>query len=441
MLPRTEAETLVEPGPVRRRLAGFPALRHRNFRLFVVGQGISLVGYWMQSVAQGWLVYRLEGRPLDLGKVAVAGYLPILCLAPFAGVVADRLPRRRVLLVTQSLLGLLALALGVLVWTGAVTVPLVVLFAGGVGLVSALDVPTRQSFLVEMTSAEDLPNAIALNSSIFNGARLVGPALAGTLVAALGEAPCFFLNAASYVAVLVALALMRLPPSERPRAAQALGAGFLSGLRYVWGAPVLRNLLLLLGVVSGLGVQYNLLLPVFARTVLGTNAFGYGLLHTAGGVGAIAAALQLAAHRYSRAQHRRHLLLGLASFALAVLGLGASRRLGPALACQTLAGYGMVRYLATTNTLLQLVVEDRYRGRVMGLHTVMFLGTQPLGGLVLGALAQRFGAPGAALVSGGVSLATAGWLALRLRRVALRERAAAGSAAAPGTSRPGASTD
>src|SRR5205814_2328614 len=336
MLPGAEAETLLEPGPLRRLLAGFPALRHRNCRLFVVGQGISLVGFWMQSVAQGWLVYRLEGRPLDLGKVAFAGYLPILCLAPFAGVVADRLPRRPVLLVTQSLLGLLALVLGVLVWTGAVTVPLVVLCAGGVGLVSALDVPTRQSFLVEMAGPEDLPNAIALNSSIFNGARLVGPALAGALV------------------------------------------------------------------------------------------------------GALAAALQLAARRYSRAQHRRHLLLGLVIFALAVLGLAASRRLGLALACQTLAGYGMVRYLATTNTLLQLVVEDGYRGRIMGLHTVMFLGTLPLGSLVLGALAQRFGAPGAALVSGGVSLAAAGRLALRLRRVARRARAAAG---APGTPRPRVSTD
>src|SRR5437867_2108884 len=333
MLPGTVAEALVEPGRVPRLLAGFRALRHRNCRPFGVGQGISLVGYWMQSVAQGWLVYRLEGRPLDLAKVAFAGYLPILCLAPFAGVVADRLPRRPVLLVTQSLLGVLALVLGVLVWSGAVTVPLVVLFAGGVGLVSALDVPTRQSFLVEMASPEDLPNAIALNSSIFNGARLVGPALAGALVAALGEAPCFLLNAASYVAVLVALARMRLPPSQRPRPAQALGAGFLSGLRYVWGAPALRNLLLLLGVVSGLGVQYNLLMPVFARSVLGTNA---------------------------------------------------------------------------------------------------------LGSLDLGALAQRFGAPGAALVSGGVSLAAAGWLALRLRRVALRERAAAG---APGASRPRVSTD
>src|SRR5207247_740117 len=217
MLPGTVADAFVEPGRVPRLLAGFPALRHRNFRLFVVGQGSSLVGYWMQSVAQGWLVYRLEGRPLDLAKVAFAGYLPILCLAPFAGVVADRLPRRPVLLVTQSLLGLLALVLGVLVWSGAVTVPLVVLFAGGVGLVSALDVPTRQSFLVEMASPEDLPNAIALNSSIFNGARLVGPALAGALVAALGEAPCFLLNAASYVAVLAAPA--RPPPRPSCRRA------------------------------------------------------------------------------------------------------------------------------------------------------------------------------------------------------------------------------
>src|SRR6266446_1658492 len=361
MLPGTAA---VEPGPVRRRLAGFPALRHRNFRLFVVGQGISLVGYWMQSVAQGWLVYRLEGRPLDLGKVAVAGYLPILCLAPLAGVVADRLPRRRVLLVTQALLGLLALALGVLVWTGAVTVPLVVLFAGGVGLVSALDVPTRQSFLVEMTSAEDLPNAIALNSSIFNGARLVGPALAGALVAALGEAPCFFLNAASYVAVLVALALMRLPPSERPRTEQALGAGFLSGLRYVWGAPVLRNLLLLLGVVSGLGVQYNLLLPVFARTVFGTNALGYGLLHTAGGVGAIAAALQLAAHRYSRAQHRRHLHTAvLAALKAADDGTFDYRLSGPVVFLSQLSAYAgrMILYFPLSLLVIGLVHYEAFR--------------------------------------------------------------------------------
>lgn len=404
--------------------AAFPALRHRNFRLFMLGQGISLIGYWMQSVAQGWLVYRLSGRPLDLSKVALAGYLPILCLAPLAGVAADRLPRRRVLLVTQSLLGLLALGLAVLVWTGRVTVPLVVLFAGGVGLVSALDVPTRQSFLVEMTNTEDLPNAIALNSSIFNGARVVGPAIAGVLVAAVGEAPCFFLNAVSYVAVVVALALMRLPlaPSRPERA--TLDAGFLPGLRYVWRTPVLRNLLLLLGVVCGLGVQYNMLMPVFAKTVLGAGADGYGLLLTAGGIGSVASSLQLASRRYSRLQHRRNLLLGLTVFALAVLALAQSRGFALALVCQTLAGWGMVRYLATTNTLLQLFVDESYRGRMMGLHTVMFLGTQPLGSLVLGTLAQRFGAPRAAFFSGCVSLVAAAWLALRLRRLALRERAA-----------------
>jgi MFS family permease len=389
-----------------------------------VGQGISLIGFWMQSVAQGWLVYRLQERPLDVGKVAFAGYLPILLLSPVAGVVADRLPRRTVLLATQTALMLLAAGLGALVWEGAATVRTVMLFAFGVGLVSALDVPTRQSFLIEMASPEDLPNAIALNSSIFNAARVVGPAIAGSLVTVVGEATCFFLNAASYVAVLAALARMRVPHVARASHGQALGSGFRSGLRYVWAAPVLRNLLLLLGVVCGLGVQYQVLMPVFARTVFDTGPEGFGLLLTAAGIGSMAASLQLAVRRYSRVQHRRHLLLGLAVFAAAVLGLAASPRFEMALACQLLAGYGMVNYLATTNTLLQMVVDDAYRGRMMGLHTVMFLGTQPFGSLVLGGLAQRLGARRAALVSGCVSLAAAAWLAFRLRRVALREQAA-----------------
>jgi MFS family permease len=427
-MPRATDEPPTPRGRIHRFVAGFPALRHRNFRLFVVGQGISLIGYWMQSVAQGWLVYRLGNRPLDLGLVAVAGYLPILCLAPLAGVVADRLPRRPVLLLTQSLLMLLALGLGLLVWTRLVTVPVVIAFAGGVGLVSALDVPTRQSFLIEMASPEDLPNAIALNSSIFNGARVVGPAIAGLVVAALGEAPCFFLNAASYVAVLMALALMRVPRAARTGATQRLGAGFVSGLRYVWARPPLRNLLLLLGIVSGLGVQYNTLMPVFAKSVLGAGAEGLGFLLTAAGMGSVSSSLLLAARRYSRAEHRRNLLVGLVTFGLAVLGLASSRRLGVALVCQTFAGFGMVRYLATTNTLLQLLVDEPYRGRTMGLHTVMFLGTAPLGSLLLGGIAQRFDAPTAALVSGTVSLAAAVWLGLRLRRLALRQREAGAAA-------------
>jgi MFS family permease len=411
------------PGARRRFGAGFPALRHRNFRLFVVGQGVSLIGFWMQSVAQGWLVYRLSGSPLALGVVAFAAYLPILCLAPFAGVIADRTSRRRLLLLTQTLLMLLALTLGLLVARGLATVGLVVLVAFSVGLVSAFDVPTRQSFLVEMVGGEDLPGAIAMNASIFNAARMVGPAIAGVIVGALGEAPCFMLNAASYLAVIYALARMRLPPARTVTAEHAHADGFLSGWRYVRGEPALRNLLLLLGVIGGLGLQYNVLMPVFARQVFAVGATGYGLLLAAGGVGAVSSALHLASRHHSRAEQRTNLLFGLAAFAVGVLGLAMSRRLGVALALQALAGFGMIRYTATTNTLLQLLVDDRYRGRIMGFHTVMFLGTAPVGSLVLGALAERFGAPSAALVSGSVALLAAGWLAIRLRRFSLRERA------------------
>jgi MFS family permease len=379
----------------------------------------------MQSVAQSWLVYRLRGRPFDLGAVAAAGYLPIPLLSPLFGVVADRLPRRRVLLVTQTLLMLCAATLGTIVWVGAATVPLIVAFAFGVGLVSALDVPTRQSFLVEMAGPEDLASAIALNSSIFNGARVIGPALAGVLVAAVGEAPCFFLNAASYLAVIAALLAMRLPRSAPRPQTQKLGAGLRSGVRYAWSVPALRTLLLLLGIVCALGVQYAVLMPIFAATVFRAQSRAYGFLLAAAGVGAIGSSLQLASRHHSRAEHRRSLLLGLATFGAAVVGLAVSPRLEVAIACQLVAGWGMVRYLATTNTLLQLVVDEGYRGRIMGLHTVMFLGTQPLGSLALTGIAQAVGARGAALVSGSVSLAAAGWLAVRLRRRALREEASA----------------
>ena len=401
-----------------RVLRDLPALRHRNFRLFVIGQGISLIGFWMQSVAQGWLVFRLSGSALALGVVAFAGYLPILCLAPVAGVIVDRLPRQRLLFVTQTLLLLVTGTLAAVVAAGIVTVPMVVAAAFVVGLVAALDVPTRQSFFVEMVGASDLPSAIALNSSIFNGARIVGPAIAGMLVHVVGEAPCFFLNSASYLGVLVALVRMRLPPVAPRPGSTSHGAGLAAGLRYVWAKPALRNLLLLLGIVSSFGLQYNVLMPVLAQRVFDAGPRGYGLLLTAGGVGALLSGLGLAAGRPSRAQHRRNLLLGLVTFAGGVLGLGLSRRFGLALALQALAGYGMIRYTATTNTLLQLLVDDRYRGRVMGLHTVMFLGTAPAGSLLLGALAERAGAPVAVVVSGAVSLVAAAWLAVRLRRVA-----------------------
>lgn len=405
-------------------LPRFPVLRHRNFRLYVVGQGLSLVGFWMQSVAQSWLVYRLSGSAFALGVVAFASYAPVLAVAPIAGVAADRVRRYRLVVVTQVLLMLIALALGAVVATGHATVPIIVAAAAVTGVVSAFDIPARQSFLVEMVGPEDLPGAIALNASIFNAARMVGPAVAGVLVAEVGEGPCFLLNAASYVAVLVALSRMRL---ERPGAAPASAptTGFLAGVRYVQSQPVLRTLLLLLGVVGSLGFPWGILLPVFAGEVFGVGPRGYGLLLAAAGIGAVLSGLRLASRRYSRLEHRRNLLVGLTSLGGGVTGLALSGSLHVAMVFQALAGFGMIRYAATTNTLLQLVVEDRYRGRVMGLYTVMFLGTAPLGSLVLGAVAEQFGAPPAALLSGSVSLAAAAWLALRLRDVARRERATA----------------
>jgi MFS family permease len=404
------------------RAAWFPALRHRNFRLFVVGQGLSLVGFWMQSVGQGWLVYRLSDSPLALGFVAFAGYLPILCLAPVAGVFVDRTRKRPLLLVTQTVLLLLALLLGTLVAAHVVTVPYIVACAFCVGLVNAADVPARQAFLVEMTSPEDLPGAIALNSSIFNTARMVGPVLAGVVLGAAGEAACFFANAASYVAVLWALARMRLPHDVPPPPSHALGAGLRSGLEYVWRERALRNLLLLLGVVGAFGLPYQVLMPVFARTVFAAGPRTYGLLLAAAGIGAVTSSLLLAWRITGRDAHRRKLLQGLALFAIGILGLALSPTLPVALAFQVVAGFGMIRYTATTNTLLQLLAADDYRGRVMGLHTVMFLGTAPAGSLLLGGLAERFGAPTAALVSGVVTLVAAGWLALRLRRLLVLRR-------------------
>ncbi|HZP42670.1 MAG TPA: MFS transporter [Candidatus Binatia bacterium] len=405
------------------RTPWFPALRHRNFRLFVVGQGLSLVGFWMQSVGQSWLVYRLSDSPLALGFVAFAGYLPILALSPVAGVFVDRTRRRPLLLVTQSLLLLLALGLGILVALRVATVGAIVAFAFGVGLVSSIDVPARQAFLVEMTGPADLPGAIALNSSIFNTARMVGPVMAGVVLGAVGEAACFFVNAASYVAVLWALLRMRLPADAPAPPAHALRAELRSGLEYVWRDRALRDLLLLLGVVGAFGLPYQVLMPVFARTVFAAGPRAYGLLLTAAGVGAVASSLLLASRTPSRDAHRGKLLDGLVLFALGVLGLAVTRSLALAVASQVVAGFGMIRYTTTTNTLLQLLAADDYRGRVMGLHTVMFLGTAPAGSLLLGGLAERFGAPTAALVSGAVSLAAAGSLAVGRRRRAARRAA------------------
>jgi MFS family permease len=392
----------------------FPALRHPDFRRYVLGQSISLVGFWMQSVAQAWLVYRLSGSELALGAVAFAGYLPVLCLAPVAGVVADRVDKWRLIMATQSAAMVLALLMGILVASGLATVPLVAVFASVLGTVGAFDLPTRQSFLVEMVGPEDLPGAIALNASIFNTARVVGPAIAGGLVATVGEGPCFFLNSVSYLAVLWALAGMRLDARRRPVARHG-GRALRAGLRYVRQQPAQAALLLALGLVSALGLQANVLMPSLAQRTFVRGPTGYGLLLTGYGIGAVASALWLASRRSTREEHRRTLLGGLLIFGLGLLGVAASPSFPAAVACQTIAGLGMIRFTATTNTLIQLLVADDYRGRVMGLHTVMFMGMAPLGSLLLGAIAEPFGARAALVVSAAAPLTALAFLARRLR--------------------------
>jgi MFS family permease len=399
----------------------FPALRHPDFQRYVLGQSVSLVGFWMQVVAQGWLVYRLSGSELALGAVSFASYSPALLFSPLAGAVVDRIDKWRFIMLTQTAAMLLALALGVLAARGVVTVPIVAVLACALGTVAAFDLPARQAFLVDMVGGDDLPSAIAMNASIFNTARVVGPALAGILVATVGEAVCFLLNGASYIAVLWALGGMRLRHRRRPVVAGGSRGGVRSALRYVRAQPTQAALLPALGLVSALGLQANVLMPSLALRGFGRGAGSYGLLLTAYGVGALISALRLASRRWTNAQHRRTLLYGLLVFGAGLFGVAASPSYPLAVACQLVAGLGMLRFTATTNTMIQLLVDDAYRGRVMGLHTMMFMGVSPIGGLLLGAIAEPLGPRLAILASAAAPLVAAAFLWRRLGGPAARD--------------------
>lgn len=391
----------------------FPALRHADFRRYMLGQGVSLCGFWMQNVAQGWLVWRLSESALALGVVAALGSLPTALLSPVAGVVADRVDRRRLIVATQTAAMILAACLGLLVALDLATVPVVAVVAGCLGIVGAFDLPTRQAFLSQLVAGEDLPGAIALNASIFNAARVVGPAVAGVLVAEVGEAPCFLLNAASYLGVIWVLVRLRIRTPSPVRHAGTAWQSLRSGVAYVGAHPTLRAMLIALGVVSGLALQFVAILPAVVHEAFGQGARGYGLLLTAYGVGAASSALRLAASRPDQATQRRTLLFGLVLFGAGLGAVVSSPTFGLALVALAAAGYGMVRFTATLNGLLQALVDDAYRGRVMGLHTMMFIGTGPLGSLLLGAVAARWGARAALAVSAAVPLAVAVWLAPR----------------------------
>jgi MFS family permease len=394
------------------------ALRHRNYRLFFGGQTVSLVGSWVTRVATSWLVYRLTGSELLLGVVAFASQIPMLLLAPFGGVLGDRWDRRRILIVTQVLSALQSLALAVLVFSDRITVAHLVGLQLVQGIINAFDTPARQAFVVEMVEEpDDLPNAIALNSSMFNVSRIIGPTIAGILIAAVGEAWCFLLDAVSYVAVIGSLLAMRFIRRERPHKEAHMIDELRAGLRYITGFAPVAALLLQVTLVSVMGMPYAVLMPVVAAKILHGGPHTLGLLMTATGTGALLGTIYLAA---------RHTVLGLGKvIVFATIGLSVglmafsfSNTLAVSLAVLPLVGAGMMLQSAAANTILQTVVDEKLRGRVMAFYSMAVLGTQPLGSLAAGALASRIGAQHTIFIGAGFCLAGGLWFAARRKKLA-----------------------
>jgi MFS family permease len=375
------------------------ALRHRNYRLFASGQVISLIGTWMQTVAESWLVYRLTGSPLLLGVVGFANRIPIFLFATVGGAVADRYNRHRVVLATQIASMCLASLLAFLTLTGLVQVWHLMAIAVLLGIVNAIDIPTRQSFVVELVAREDLQNAIALNSSMFNGARIVGPAVAGVLVAVVGEGWCFFANAVSYIAVIASLLLMRVSsaaPNARP---PSIWAHVAEGFRFVLRSRPIVVLLLLLGFVSLMGTPYSVLMPIIADQTFHAGSRGLGLLMGASGVGAFIGALTLARrvglHGYGRT-------IGLAAMAcgLSLMAFSMVRYFWLGVALLLPVGFAMMTQMAASNTLIQSMIPNSLRGRVMAVYSMMFMGMAPIGALLAGVLAGWLGATATIAIGG-----------------------------------------
>jgi MFS family permease len=392
----------------------FAALRHRNFRLFWFSQLLSLTGTWMHTVALGWLVLELTGQPFWLGAVGAAGTLPVLAFSLLGGVAADRFPKRSLLIATQSVSALLALALGLLAHAGLIQVWHVVVIALLLGTANALDLPARQSFIVEMVGREDLLNAIALNSFTFNVARVLGPAVAGVIVAAAGTTACFLVNAASFVPVVAALALMRGLAAAPRASGLSVAAHLREGFAYAARERRFQGLIALVAAGSFFGFPCITLLPAFARDVLHTDARGYGMLMAVTGVGAIVSVLWLAARQRSGVGGGVVVGAGLA-FGASLALFAASRSFATAVPLLALAGAGMVAQAATANTLVQSMVPDELRGRLMSIFTLVMMGMMPLGNILIGALAHLIGTMAAVAVFG-VALCAAVVLAALARR-------------------------
>jgi MFS family permease len=396
------------------------ALQYRNFQLFFSGQLISLIGTWMQNIAQAWLVYRLTGSMVLLGGISFCSQFPIFVLSPVGGIVADRYSRHRVVIVTQTLAMLLALALAALTLTNTVHIWHNFVLSAMLGAVNAFDVPARQSFIVDMVGRADLMNAIALNSSMFNASRVVGPAIAGILVAAIGEGWCFFANGISYIAVIVGLLLMRVERHEHVDRGSPL-ANIIEGFRFVFQNRPIHALLILLGIASITGMPFTVLMPVFADRILHGGPKALGWLTGSAGIGALIAALLLAS---------RQTLKGLSvwvatastAFGIGLVIFASSRSFLFSAMILVPVGFSLMLQMGSSNTLIQSMVPDQLRGRVMSVYSMVIMGLAPFGGLLAGLGADRWGAPATVAIGGVICLISAGifWTQLAEIRVHMR---------------------
>jgi MFS family permease len=423
------------PGRGSRWQAAGRSLRHRNFQLFFGGQLISLVGTWMQTVAQSWLVYKLTGSGLLLGAVGFAGQIPVFLVAPIGGLVADRANRHRIVIATQTASMLLAFVLAALTLSGRVQVWHVFILAALLGVVNAFDIPGRQSFLVDMVGKEDLMNAIALNSSMFNGARVIGPAVAGILVAKLGEGWCFFANGVSYIAVIIGLMMMKVSPRPKVSKHPPPLEHIIEGFEFVNRTAPIRALMLLLGLVSITGMPYTVLMPIFADRILknggqefaaliGSHDLGavrLGILMGATGVGALLGALTLAARSGVKGLGT-WVTACCAGFGLSLILFASSKSFWLSVVLLLPVGYFLMLQMACSNTLIQVMVPDALRGRAMAVYSMMFMGMAPIGALLGGALADRLGAPMTVAIGGLASVAGAWWFGVQLPKIRVEAR-------------------
>ncbi len=393
------------------------ALRSRNYRLFFAGQSISLIGTWMQQVAMSWLVYRITGSAFLLGIVSFASQFPTFLLSPVAGVLADRWDKRRLLICTQTLAMIQAAVLSFFVMAGVVQVWQIIVLSLFLGIINTFDIPARQSFLVEMVEDRaDLGNAIALNSSMFNAARLVGPSIAGILVAAVGEGVCFIINALSYLAVIAALAAMHIHPRKVKPLRRHILHELREGLAYAFGFAPIRSILLLIALVSLMGMPYTVLMPVFARDILHGGPHTFGFLMAAAGCGALGSTIYLAT-RKNVIGLGRIIVIATVIFSAGIIAFAFSVWLPLSLLFLCLVGFGAMALVASCNTILQTIVDDDKRGRVMSLYTMAFIGMAPFGSLIAGSLANTIGARYTILIGGLSCLAGGALFAVYLPRI------------------------